>query len=278
MSELVPQIEGEIAEKKPRKPRANGKALAVAGEAPVPADAPLSEGEALMRVIAQAASNPSCDIDKMERLFQMRERMQARDAESAFNSAMAACQAELIPVARNLKNKQTGSNYADLAAIAKEAMPVIHKHGFGITFSEFQSAKPDHLGIAGTVRHAAGHSERHEFNIPAAGAGLRGNANMTPTHAYASTTTYGRRYAQCCIFNIATEDDDGNGGPQRQRPTERITEQQAKDLETSAKRANIDHQIIREHFKVEAFADLTPDQFKVAMGRINKKLNLEGAA
>lgn len=259
-----------VPETKPRK-RGNGKALAVAREAPAPA--PVSEGDAFMMMIERAARDPSVDIDKMERLMSMSERRQTREAEAAYNAAMAACQAELIPVARNLENKQTGSKYADLAAIAKVALPIIHRHGFGIICSEFQSAKPDHLGIACKVTHAAGHSERHEFNIPFAGAGLRGNANMTPTHAYATTVSYGRRYAECCVFNIATEDNDGNdGSPKGQKPAERITEKQLADLnaliqKTAEPAANV--QIIFQHYKIDNLSDLTPKQFAECVGQLN---------
>jgi hypothetical protein len=81
------------------------------------------------------------------------------------------------------------------------------------------------------------------------------------------------------VFNIATEDDDGNsGGGKTAKPVERITEQQAKELEALAKRANIDLQIIYEHFKVKALTDLMPAQAKTAANKINTKLKLEGAA
>ena len=44
---------------------------------------------------------------------------------------------------------------------------------------------------------------------------------MTRTHATATAVTYGRRYLLCMIFNISTEDDDGNlaAGQAEVRPT-----------------------------------------------------------
>lgn len=176
-----------------------------------PASTLAVENASLLGLIERAAKDPTVDINKMERLFEMRERAMARQAEVEFNTAMALAQAELRPVVRKLKNKQTNSLYADLAAISETADPIIHKHGFGVIASEFRSLAPDHLGIVCEVTHSGGHSKRYEFNVPVDGTGLKGNANKTATHAYASTITYGRRYAKCSVFDIATKNDmDGN--------------------------------------------------------------------
>lgn len=227
--------------------------------------APTSESAALISMLERAARDPSVDIVKMERLFEMAERVRTREAEAAFNAAMSAAQAELVPVAKNAKNKQTGSDYANLAAIAALAMPVIYKHGFGAICSEFESKKPDHIGVACEVTHSGGHSKRYEFNIPTDGTGMKGNPNKTATHAYGSTLSYGERYAKCKVFGIATKDDDGNaaGGIQR----ERITEKQASELKALMEKAGLVDQIICEHFKVESIADLTPSEFQTATNK-----------
>lgn len=275
--EIIPvstAVDPETAEpRKGRKPRVNGTAVAKVDDAPAPA--PVSQGDAFAALFERLARDPTIDPARIHQFLQMKREEEDRQAERAYNAAMAAAQAELIPVARKQLNDQTKSKYADLAAIAKAALPIIHKHGFGIICSEFQSSKPDHLGIALKVTHAAGHSERHEFNIPYAGAGLRGNANMTPTHAYASTVSYGRRYAECCVFNIATADDDGNaaGG----KTAEKITEQQVEELsariqKTKAPAAYI--QIIFEHFNVESLSDLTPKQFNEIGTQLKTKYGL----
>lgn len=236
------------------------------------AEAPASETAAIIQMIERAARDPNVDIDKMERLFQMSERVHARGAEAAFNAAMSAAQAELVPVTRNQKNKQTGTEYANLAAISEAAMPIIYKHGFGAICSEFDSKKPDHLGVACEVTHSGGHSRRYEFNIPIDGTGLKGNPNKTATHAYASTLSYGERYAKCKVFGIATKDDDGNaaGG----KVAEYITEGQAAALKALMEKVGIEEQIIFEHFKVSALTEMTTAQLDTATAKLNKKLVL----
>ncbi|MFU3318651.1 single-stranded DNA-binding protein, partial [Pseudomonas aeruginosa] len=53
------------------------------------------ESATILQVIQRAAADPACDIEKMERLMAMHERMQSRSAEAEFNASMAAMQSEL---------------------------------------------------------------------------------------------------------------------------------------------------------------------------------------
>jgi hypothetical protein len=222
---------------------------------------PAQTADPILSLIERAAKDPQVDIAKMERLFEMHQKMQARQAEMAFNAAMAAAQAELIPVARKLWNPQTKSMYADLAAITEEAMPIIHKHGFATICSEFKSQEPNCVGIACKALHSGGHSERYEFNIPLDGAGIKGNANKTPTHAYASTVTYGRRYAQCSVFNIVTKKDtDGNSSG----ASDFITGQQAEELSILISETKIDIAKFLAIGNLESLSDMPANQFASA--------------
>ncbi len=228
-----------------------------------------SESAAVMSMIERAARDPSVDIVKMERLFEMAERVKNREAEAAFNAAMSLAQAELVPVAQNQKNKQTGSGYADLAAIAKAAMPVIHKHGFGAICSEFDSKKPDHLGVACEVTHSGGHSKRYEFNIPIDGTGMKGNPNKTATHAYGSTLSYGERYAKCKVFGIATKDDDGNAaGGSSDAP---ITEEQIADLKELITKYEADTGKLCDFMNVENLETIPAKQYEAALAYLDAK-------
>jgi hypothetical protein len=250
-------------------------AKALAQRMPEAASAPVPqpEGDTLIAALERAARDPTVDVVKMKELLAMRREITAQRSEEAFNAAMSAAQAELTPVIKNRANTQTHSKYADLAAIAEQAMPIIHKHGFGLIFSEFESKRQDCLGVACKVTHAAGHSERHEFNVPLDGAGMKGTANKTATHAYGSSFSYGRRYATCGVFNIATKDDDGNAaGKASAAPVEMVTEEQAAALKTLMEKAGVEEQIIFDHFKVSALIDLSAAQHKTAVNKCNAKI------
>src|SRR3990167_4385534 len=85
--------------------------------------APASQATSLLQAITSAASNAQVDIEKMERLFAMHQKIVAQEAEAAFNGAMARAQANIQPVSRDAENTQTNSHYATLAAICKSIVP-----------------------------------------------------------------------------------------------------------------------------------------------------------
>lgn len=239
----------------------------------VEATAPVSEGSSLIALIERAARDPSVDIDKMERLFQMHERVTARASQAAFNAAMAKAQAELKPVARNLRNTQTNSNYADLAAISDAADPVIHRHGFGVISSEFQSALPNHLGVRCKIAHAEGHSESYDFNIPIDGTGLKGNPNKTATHAYGSTLIYGRRYAKCSVFDIATKDDkDGNADGAK------LSEEHVEVIQSKLVSSGANAENFLKFMKAEKVDDIQAKDYLKALGAITHYEARQGAS
>jgi hypothetical protein len=183
----------------------------------VQAEPQLGEAAALIQVIERAAANPQIDVEKMERLFALHERILARNAEMAFNEAMSECQKEMPQVERDAENQQTHSWYTRLETLSDAAVPVYTKHGFSLSFGEDDCPKEGHIRVICFCSHRSGHTRTYRGDIPIDIAGLKGNPNKTPTHAFGSTKSYGRRYLTLDIFNIVmkNEDDDGQeaGGP-----------------------------------------------------------------
>lgn len=174
---------------------------------------PTTEAVSFLQLIERAARDPSVDIDKMERLMQMHERLLAKQAESAFNDAMTACQRELRVVAANANNPQTRSKYATYEALDKALRPVYTKHGFSISYSTADTPKPDCVRVIAYVSKGA-HTRIYPVDMPADGKGAKGGDVMTKTHATGAAMSYGARYLLKGIFNISVgeDDDDGNLG------------------------------------------------------------------
>ena len=167
----------------------------------------------LLQVIERAASNPEVDIDKMERLMQMQERIVARDAEAAFNEAMSSCQKEMRAIAADAENPQTRSRYATYAALDKALRPIYTEHDFSISYNTADSVKEEHVRVLAYVSRGA-HTRTYQVDMPADGKGAKGGDVMTKTHAAGAAMSYGQRYLLKGIFNvrIGEEDVDGNGG------------------------------------------------------------------
>lgn len=218
---------------------------------PVPAPANLLE------VISRAASDPAVDIDKLERLMQMHERMQALAAKEAFNNAMAAAQAEMEPISRNASNPQTRSKYASYDNLDAEARPIYTKHGFSISYDTGECPKPEHVLVLAYVSRGA--CERtYRIEMPADGKGAKGGDVMTKTHATMAAVSYGKRGLLKAIFNLAEGegDKDGNTGDQTL-----ITAKQIAELEALITKTGADKVRFLRHIKVDSLDQIYQRSF-----------------
>lgn len=169
------------------------------------------ESVTVLQVIQKAASDPGCDIDKLERLLAMKERMDARAAEVEFNDALSRVQANMGRVAADATNNQTRSAYATYGKLDKALRPVYTAEGFSLSFGT-EEAPEGMVGMICFVSHRSGHTRQYRAHVPSDGKGAKGGDVMTKTHAFGSGTSYGMRYLLKMIFNVAIgeEDDDGN--------------------------------------------------------------------
>src|SRR5690606_33977141 len=96
-----------------------------------PDSLPAETGESatILSVISRAASDPNVDIDKMERLLQMHERMQDRQAEAQFAADLAEMQDQLPSIGErgNAAGRYTYALWEDITAAIK---PILKRFGF----------------------------------------------------------------------------------------------------------------------------------------------------
>jgi hypothetical protein len=175
----------------------------------------VSSATSILQVIERAASDPAVDIDKMERLMAMHERIVARDAEAAWNDAMAACQKEVRQVAPDAYNPQTKSRYASYSALDAVLRPVYTKHGFAISYDSDASPVEECIRVIAIVMRG-GFSRTYKIDMPRDGKGAKGGDVMTKTHATGAGMQYGMRYLLKAIFNIAIGDLDNDGNAPRE--------------------------------------------------------------
>lgn len=171
----------------------------------------------MISAIERAAADPKVDVDKMERLLAMQERMLGKQAEQAWAASMVLAQQEMPAIPATSENKQTHSMYAKYEVMNKLAKPVYTQHGFAPSFGQEKSEFDGCIKVICDVRHLGGHSVRYGYDTPIDDVGMQGNVNKTPTHGRASAVSYGKRYLLGLIFNLTIEgdDDDGNGGDTR---------------------------------------------------------------
>lgn len=253
MSEAAKQIDLIEPPKPARAVAKRDPKAAVAAPAPT----------TFLEAIVQAAANPAVDVDKFERLMAMQERVDARNAEAAFNEAMALAQADMEPVRTDATNPQTRSKYASYAALDRAIRPIYSRHGFGLSFNTESGAPADCVRVVCYVTRS-GHTRKYEIDMPADGKGAKGGDVMTKTHAVGSGASYGQRYLLKLIFNIAvTSDDDGNMASNAP-----ITEAQTSELLALIETVGADIEKFCAVFQIEGVALLPANKFAQAKKRL----------
>lgn len=207
---------------------------------------------AIINVIERAAMNPQVDIDKMERLLEMQERILNRQAAAEFAAALAAMQAELPSIAERGGIKDRSGNvqstYALWEDINEAIKPVLTKHGFALSFrTDFSSG----ITVTAVLSHRCGHSESTSIVLPSDTSGSKNSVQ-----AIGSSVSYGKRYTASALLNLTShgEDDDGyaaGGSP----VAEAIVEMQA--AETLDQLQAIFARAWKEHAKPKDRAELT---------------------
>jgi len=186
-------------------------------------DLVVPESTALMGVIERAALDPNVDIDKMERLLGMQERIVAKQAEQAFTTAMCAAQSEMPMIPRDGINNQTGSAYSYFETILKRITPIYTLHGFSLSFGTGVADIEGEHRVTCDVSHREGHSKQFHLDLALDDQGIKGTKNKTAVHATGSTNSYARRYLTLMIFNLATGDDnDGQQGDDASNEIEKL--------------------------------------------------------
>ena len=214
----------------------------------------------LMEVISRAASDPNTDVDKLERLMGLYERITAKSAETAFSEAFAAMQIELPEIPeRGTAHNSTYALWEDINDLIK---PILSEHGFGLSFRV--NHRDDKIAITAVLTHKTGHSEQTTMEVPADHSGSK-NA----VQAIGSSTSYGKRYAAQALLNLTSrgEDDDGAKGGAGQV----ISEDQLLDLRALVEEVKADEAKFCAYFRVDALASLPANKYDAAVKALQAK-------
>jgi hypothetical protein len=179
---------------------------------------PTTDG--LLALIAAAARDPNIDIQKMQSLLEMRERLMQQQAEMAYTEAMNRVQSSVPPIYKTRKiivKGQLRSKYAALEDIDAILRPLIIQEGFSLFFST-EDIPPKATKLILTVKHQQGHREAFSLVLP-----IESSEFRSAVQNVASTVSFGRRILLSLAFNVITIDTDIDGNA----PGEFITQEQA---------------------------------------------------
>ena len=244
--------------------------ITIQTEAPSPTIAtPVSEAGAVMDLIARASSDPAVDVAKMEALFNLQERVMARQAEADFNAAHARVVAAMPRVPKNgivsLGTGKGGYNFAKWEDIDRFLRPLMIGEGFSLIF-DMTAKDGGGAVVAATLRHSGGHSVT--ASIPLA---LDAGAGRNNLQAMGSTLSYGKRYLAEMLFNIVREgaDDDGKTGGRQYLSTQQQSE--LLDL-VAATATDLDRFFSAMKIDAQTVGDIDVEDFPRLMNALRTKL------
>ncbi len=235
------------------------------------APAVINQAAAIISVIERAATNPDVDIDKMERLLEMQERILQRDARAAYSAALAAMAPELPSIVERGgikdRNGKVQSTYALWEDINDAIKPVLAKHGFALSF---RTGRDDgQISVTGVLSHREGHSEETTIVLPHDSSGSK-NA----VQAVGSSTSYGKRYTAGLLLNLTSrgEDDDGQAGGSGAV----ITDEQADTIRELIGSTGTKVAAFLDYIGAPSVADIPADKFQAAMKALLAKQKKAG--
>lgn len=159
-----------------------------------------------------AAMSQGATLEQVEKMMDLQERWEHREAEKAFNDALAAFKAEAVEVIKRREvdftsqKGRTNYKHAELSDVVEAVGPALSKHGFAWNWKTMQ--EKDTIHVTCILKHRQGHSDSVTLSATADNSG-----NKNSIQAIASTVTYLERHTLKAITGVSEkgEDNDGRG-------------------------------------------------------------------
>lgn len=157
-----------------------------------------------------AAMSQGASLEQFEKMMDLQERWERREAEKAYNVAFAAFKAEAVRIIKNRNvtdGPLRGKSYAELHSVVDAVTPSLSTHGLSASW-KLSRDEPQWIEVTCTLKHVGGHSESVSMGGPPDVGGAK-NA----IQARASAKTYLERYTLKAICGVAEGGDDTDGTP-----------------------------------------------------------------
>jgi hypothetical protein len=224
----------------------------------------------VLELISRAARDPTVNVEKMQQLFALRERLEDRRAKQQFDAAIAAAKGEIGPIIKNRAvdftstrpgAARTNYRYEDFAAVAAAVDPVLARHGLSYRFRSDQWDKK--IKVTCRVSHADGYGEDVTLQADNDESG-----NKNSIQAVGSAATYLQRYTLKLALGLAASNDE-DGQTRVEDPV--IDADQLAFIEQQLRDTDSDTAKFLERFSVPTLDALRVSQYKTGLGLIEKK-------
>jgi len=215
-------------------------------------------------LISRAASDPTIDVEKLERLLAMHERVLADQRRTAFMAALSRLQERLPQITKAGaildRDGVMRNRYAKLEDIDAVVRPLCAEEGFAFSYD----SEPVATGIRYSCKlsHRDGHAEIKTLVLP-----VDQGAGRNAVQSVGSSTSYARRYLLGMHLNLITRDED-DGGAGGSAP---ITADQAAHLRASLAEVGGSEARFLKWASVSTIEELPSSRYEAALRMIEEK-------
>lgn len=162
--------------------------------------------------LLELAVSKDLDITKLEKLMEMVQQNNEREASKSFKTAMVGFQSKK-PVLKKTASGYGSIKYCPLSKMQQAVDPILSEFGLSYRWNQEQDGK--NVKITCIVSHIDGHTEETTLVGPQDDSGKK-----NPIQSIGSTVSYLNRYTFSAAFGLSSDTDDDGGKPEKPKKME----------------------------------------------------------
>lgn len=228
--------------------------------------------DVMVSALDKICQSDTKDLTNLHSFLDAIDRQHAKQAEQAFNKALAAVQRRAPRIPKNgVIKTNTGAKvpYSTSGDIDDAMRPLLAEYGLSLT-SEAHFMGDNIIKVITFLRHDDGHKEQTEVPLPIE----KTNNLKDETKAFVSTYSYGRRVNTIALLNLVADDNMYENGVSASGPSDK----DISDLKAIIEKGGYQDvvQTLLTSLKSESIDALTPQNFAYIKHTITTKAKNEG--
>ena len=226
----------------------------------------------VISLIERALTDPSITPEKLNGLYDFKERMDKKNAEIEATQAFQRVLKRMPRIRKNgvidFGGKNKAIPYAKWEDVHDAIKPIYEEENFTLSFDTVPKEGSGLICVA-KLLHENGHLITSSFGVP-----LDQSGGKQPIQGMGSSGSYGVRYATRNLFNLVFEGEDDDG---RMGSIVLINEADIAALQKLLKETNSDTERFLQNFQVSGLEDMQKKDYARALNMLmTKKAKMAG--
>ncbi|WP_375667891.1 MULTISPECIES: ERF family protein [unclassified Bartonella] len=219
--------------------------------------------QTVMERILNKALDSDVDMDRLERLLDLREQEIKRQERQNFVRDLSAVQMAYKNIEQNAINNHTNSKYATLDQYIDAVKKGLATYKFAL-FYRIKNQTEKNVTIEITLSHPSDNQISTEGTFP-----IDSTGSKNSIQSLGSTLTYARRYLLGMLLNLASKEDDTDGNP----PIKKAFPQQINEIRRLIVQTQAEEEKILAYVDVKKLDDMSEGQAQTVLHLLKKKQN-----